>query len=474
MLKKRKVLVFFDSVLSPIKNPDLAYCEKIRKKGDEVIGVICGSRTPGCMFNPEPNWITCLECSLKSKWTYRQYCDRVLMRPKAKKEWDEVYQNLIKDIQFEQEEFSKIAYENFDIGYSILSQTFNFCPDDEVDIKRDVSFVLNRIKYCLFAYLAAREIIAEIQPDCVSFFNGRSEEQRAFFRAAEYCKVNVDSYEIGADAGKLEVFEGNWVQDRNLLQKKIMEYWQRENVRDSARAIAVGKNWFEKRRVSKESNRFIKEFKRKESDYQYLIDDSSDKPFYLICTSTWREKRWVDKDWRLPIYETQLGVLKKMIEMISNNGYQEIFVIRMHPNQDNAPLERDKILELKSKNIIIIPPGDPIDTYELMEKSKCVISFGSTVGVEACYWGIPSVVYGNTKYGSLGVCDSFHDLNSLFDYLPKVKAYPRDNSLKYGLFFSEYGENFVPPGKDNPLLTFVFNKLRGIRARFKNWKKTKG
>src|SRR5690606_4334584 len=80
-------------------------------------------------------------------------------------------------------------------------------------------------------------------------------------------------------------------------------------------------------------------------------------------------------------------------------GYN--LVIRMHPNLKDVHfeyVENIKKLHLSYPNVIVVEPESKVDSYSLMEKADKVISFGSTTGLEASYWGIPVILLGKCFY----------------------------------------------------------------------------
>src|SRR5690606_26555992 len=79
-------------------------------------------------------------------------------------------------------------------------------------------------------------------------------------------------------------------------------------------------------------------------------------------------------------------------------------VIRLHPHllrKHPDDLARWRSL-VDRPSVIAISPESPVDTYALIEASDTVITGGSTVGIEAVYWGRPSILLGPSDYDLLG------------------------------------------------------------------------
>jgi hypothetical protein len=83
----------------------------------------------------------------------------------------------------------------------------------------------------------------------------------------------------------------------------------------------------------------------------------------------------------------------------------------------------------------VIPPESIVSSYALMDACEKVITFGSTTGVEASYWGKPSILVGRAYYEMTGACYHVRDkeelVRDLNDHLePKDKL----GAIKYGYF----------------------------------------
>ena len=82
-------------------------------------------------------------------------------------------------------------------------------------------------------------------------------------------------------------------------------------------------------------------------------------------------------------------------------GEEVILNVRIHPNiscYHAEDLQRQISLFERVGNCKLYLPEDECDSYELASKSDIVISYGSTISLEAAYLGIPSYVAAPTPY----------------------------------------------------------------------------
>lgn len=132
------------------------------------------------------------------------------------------------------------------------------------------------------------------------------------------------------------------------------------------------------------------------------------------------------------------------------------FYIRIHPNmksQYSSQIEDLRTLaSLSLPNLTIIWPEEGVNSYELLKKCQKVVSFGSTMGVEATYWGKPSIVCGNNLWVGPEFAYYPKTVRELIQLLLTDNLLPKDQSsaIKWGYIQQKRGEPFVlstHPGK---------------------------
>ena len=77
-------------------------------------------------------------------------------------------------------------------------------------------------------------------------------------------------------------------------------------------------------------------------------------------------------------------------------------VVRWHPNLKTCgPGERqsmERIIKNSPKNVVHIKPSSAVNSYGLLMASDKIVTFGSTIGVEAIYYGKPTILIGRAVY----------------------------------------------------------------------------
>ncbi len=86
-----------------------------------------------------------------------------------------------------------------------------------------------------------------------------------------------------------------------------------------------------------------------------------------------------------------------------------LFIIRAHPDEDRpGKASRERVAEwfrgsglATSSNVVFLGPSDYISSYELIERSKLVLVYNSSTGLEASILGIPVLCAGRSRYSSV-------------------------------------------------------------------------
>jgi hypothetical protein len=173
--------------------------------------------------------------------------------------------------------------------------------------------------------------------------------------------------------------------------------------------------------------------------------------------------------WQNPIYATQLQGLQRIIQSLSADPRELHLYVRVHPNlQGVANNQTRGLAQLQSPLATVIPPEDPVSTYALMHACEKVLTFGSTTGIEAVYWGRPSLLAGISFYRQLGGTYNPSTHEDLVELL-KARLTPRDPlpALMYGFYQATFGlpYHYFQPKK---LFHGRFNGRR-VRATLPVW-----
>jgi hypothetical protein len=128
-------------------------------------------------------------------------------------------------------------------------------------------------------------------------------------------------------------------------------------------------------------------------------------PYFVFFSSSDDEAVGFWEEWNEPLGD-QIGCIRKLQDIFDRQGKYRL-IVRLHPNLANKSraviAEWDKLFN--SKSTLIVRAEQEISSYEVLDGAIGVISFGSTIGLEAVFAGKPSVVLADCGYDELGVVD---------------------------------------------------------------------
>jgi hypothetical protein len=143
-------------------------------------------------------------------------------------------------------------------------------------------------------------------------------------------------------------------------------------------------------------------------------------------------------DYKHKIYPDPYDGLRQILTDKSLSADKKI-VIRWHPNLINAGFYEQNLIdsiisETKNENIVHYPPSSLVNSYSLLANAKTIVTFGSTLGIDANYYGKPSVLLGRMTYEDLGITynPSTHEQTMKF-LSSNLKPHPKLGSIKYAI-----------------------------------------
>lgn len=458
-----KVLFFSTFHQSPhFLGLNLEFIQNNLDLGNEVYMIDCNSSFDKCGFNPYSLKYMCELCK------YREHKGLGLLEGNLKKislsqlftEQDDIKAQLfINGIDTLTKEHK---FENFPVGESVLSSFISktrdreFSSVDDQIILKDLA--LNSIKN----YLAVQNFIKQKNIEKLFLLNGRWEYYRAALSAAREENIPVVVFENFRSGGYAEIFGNHLPHD--ILNKKSL----------------IDNHWLTNTNTS-EKNEIADQFFRKKRDGQAVSDKSytmeqtkgklpegydPSKKVYVLYNSSDDEFAAVGKQFDNPFFKDQTEGILYLVDYFKVNIDSQL-IIRMHPNLKG--MQKDFLMPLYKlkgiySNIILINPEEDIDTYELMNIADTVISFGSTAGLEASYWGKPVILLGKCFYFYSNVAYVPVDQKDIVRLLD-TNLLPLDNmeSRKFGYYLLTGGTKtkyyFNSPEKKIYFKNNLLNKL---------------
>jgi len=290
----------------------------------------------------------------------------------------------------------------------------------------------------------------------VAVINGRFPPQRAVFAAAETHSIKCFSYERGLYEISLSPVTSS---AERYVASDSFWYHDFPNYDRVSKQLAINKmsfeiapidqsrvsEWFESRMNPGGSNRYAEFWE----DSKFSV---SGKKVVAIFTSSMDEFAELGPTWREDNWQGQWDAFDYAIENLLSSGYQ-VF-LRVHPNLANKKkdaqtetLKAIQALSVKYQDLQVINSMSNINSYSLIEFSDLVITWVSTLGLEASAMGKKAVCMAATEYDL--VADVKRWLNKIDVKLDELNSWEVDRSLAYkfiaGLFKLDHDiEHLLP------------------------------
>jgi len=205
----------------------------------------------------------------------------------------------------------------------------------------------------------------------------------------EFCKkrnIFFDTFEYGDDPSSYFYFLNHTTHDllqgridvNNLVKKQYSSYEKK-----------IAKDFYE--------SKLKKQKDKKQFPIPKAYNSQKFKSLISIFTSSDDELSALGRDWESSFTKDMLQSIKRIV----SNCQKNFFVLRVHPNQygqGELLIDLYKSIEKYHSNLLIIYPKDNINSYDLISKSDAVITFGSTITMEAVYMRKPTVLLGKQKF----------------------------------------------------------------------------
>lgn len=407
---------------------------------NEVYWVWCNGYYQSCVSNMEANNLICKHCKKRAKRLMNRYLKdtNINILPLFDGLIHYEHSDYLFDCIDKLKQFSK---DGCSLGYSIASTYISLTRNSILQFtEKHIAYYSFLVNCAIERLLNFEKIVIEKKPDCIVVFNARLFDTAICVEIAKKYGVNYCIKEVldGPRTGKpykIESYFNHTVFDINYKKKLIDDSWEKSNLTDETKTM-IGSNFYiqKKRGVNVVDKSYISgqtvgllPSNWDENKKNIVIFNSSDDELASIG---------VDYD-SFSLYKSQyIGIESLLNEFEDKPQYH--FYLRMHPNLGGLNNEFVKsLLELghRYKNLTVIAPQEKVSTYSILDNAEKVVTFGSSVGIEAVYWNKPSILLSASEYYFLDTC---YIPNSEEDFFEMIRSeLPVKNNvgaIKYAFF----------------------------------------
>jgi hypothetical protein len=435
-----KVAVFTTHIHWPSHyETELEIIQKHLNEGDEVVQLVCNADLPTCDINITHDLENCMYCIGKRKFGVSLLSKKIKERSFLKLTSKDKHELTTIKTNFSSiQELQTYKIDNFDIGYAVASSVISLLRNANPDLQANSILIYDYIVSALTVYRSIQNFLKQTAIHRLYVFNGRLAHVKAALRACQSLQVECFIHERGHNMYHYELFQNTLPHDIKYTQDKMLKAWHKQ--KDIEKRNKLAEDFYLNRVKGVDQGWFSFITTQKEGLMPQEWDVT--KKNLVIFNSSEDEYLSIGEEWKYTIYQNQLEGIRQIVASMQLYAEQYHIYVRVHPNLKNV--NNTELYSIQASNLTIIPADSPVSTYSLLRYADKVISFGSTVGIEANYWDKPSILLGNSFYMNLGGTynpDSHQEVIKLL--LMNLAPKSKEASLIYGYYLNTYGIAFT-------------------------------
>lgn len=338
------------------------------------------------------------------------------------------------------DELKKETFQGFDIGYAVLSSLVSHLREPRPDLLKHADLVRDLMRSGLAVYCSIRNTLEREQVDRFYVFNGRFAVCRAVLRACQNKGIACYTHERGCDLRHYSLYPNTLPHDLRYWREAAEKAWQEQD--DVQLKTELARKFYEGRVEGQVQSWFSFVTDQDPGVMPPGFDPSVRN--IVIFNSSEDEFAAIDSSHGTDVYADQEQAIRSISHDMQQLGDGFHLYVRSHPNLKKVDNSQTRFLkEFTSPGVTIIPSDSRVSTYALMKAADLVITFGSTMGIEAAYWGKPSVMVGSAFYAGLG---SVYEPRSHAEVMEMIRhgaaPLPVEGALKYGHRMSTFGARY--------------------------------
>lgn len=449
---KKKVLFFSPYAILPFHfETELEIAEKYIKKGYDVTFLTCDGNLPSCDVNPIHKPSICVTCKSRRK-SGLHWLGLHNIQIKSFYQLNQEQQEIIQKFNHldlaSLEDLKNISIDGSDIGLGVFGSVVCALRDPEPDIQIHLQFIRKTLISSVTVHFSLKNYFTQNKPDEVVIFNGRMAVLRPVLRLAQSLGIQAYIHERSGDLNRYYLTRNTYPHDLSFMKREIELTYYNSNFSASEK-LAIATEWFEER-SNNHPQSWISYTENQKKDL--LPKTLNHQNINVVIFNSSEDEMASIQGWESPFYKNQNDGIYQILSAFKHISDVKFF-LRVHPNLAKVCNSQTRFLNdilSEISNLEIIPSESPISTYALLDACDVVITFGSTVGIEAVYRKKPSILMGRALYEDLGgviLPKSHSNLVDIIHTYLITKEFPTVHNskaafIKYGFFQKTYGELF--------------------------------
>lgn len=422
---------------------DMELAQNCLDDGDTVSIVQCDGTLPICEPNPGKIGLVCSMCMARRdrglKWLANKNIEVISLNLNTTDNAQEI-NDILKSMK-SVDDVRNFSMDGNDLGMAAVSSTVTRYREPELLWERHNKTLLSHLHTALLVHYRFKMLLALRPFDKVILFNGRYSSLRPVLRLAQQMNITTYVHERGPEFNQYSLTKNTYPHSIRYVEDQILKYAEDETPQEEKERI--GSQWFIDRQSHALQNWTVYTKKQKDG---CLPVGMSQHAFNIAIFNSSEDEMVAIEEWRNPYYVTQNEGIEKILTDMSNDDIH--FYLRVHPNlkdTDNSQTKNLHRLKTKYKNLTFIDADSKVSTYDLVKAVDMVITYGSSVGIEASFMNVPSIVMGKAPHLILDACIQPINHQAMIQIIKdfKEKSFiPKKNkkSYLYGYYMKSYGK----------------------------------
>ena len=387
----------------------LARAKELQDAGNQVAVTYCNATAGTCAVNYGGNPIACMICKNRVKKTAKALgLDTIPLSVNGSVD------DRLPEIPYSEK---RALMEGVQSG---VISTFRTLPKESRSNSMIAAIKRRYFRNASQLLKSMKAVVRELQPDRIEVFNGRHACSKFSIIAATSAGIPFTTFEVTARQFPM-ICPGYTVHDRHRVQERILSH---------PADFEVAERYYLRNRQPRD-NKYAKKHRT-----PFVPPDTSGyRKRISVFLSSQDEFESLGKEWVSPFLN-----YGPIVEKACRENPDIMFLIRFHPNQ--ADMAGDVLTPFNAvstlPNARIFSPTDTVNSYALMEWSDTVVTFGSTITVEACWAGKAAIMLGPSFFDELDIAYTPKTLEEFGEVL-RMDLKPKcpENAARFA-HFQEY------------------------------------
>jgi hypothetical protein len=419
---------------------DLEIAQRHLDHGDRVRLAVCNADLMTCEANAEHDLGRCVRCvghRIEGMSRLSPRTETVPFLRLSATDREELRNINIDGMTLD--DLRKFYVDNFDAGWAVRSSLISALGTSEFDPEAHKPRILAALRSAVAVYRSIQKLLVDLEIERLYIYNGRFATMRAALRAAQSKGVDCFIHERGSTFEKYSLFENHLPHELDYYQDLIRRAWDAADP-DFREAVGAG---FYADRITGSLGSWVS-FSVKQQGGLLPEGWRDDVRNIALFSSSTDDIDALDDAMMGGAYSDQYDALDRIFASVPP-GTGVHFYLRIHPRTQTLPEPHARRFEkLRLPHVTVIPAASPISTYALMRRASRVVSFGSTTGIEAVHWGIPSILGMRAFFDRLGSTynPKTHEEMVQLISAPTLPTNDRLGALMYGYWQKTFGIPF--------------------------------